>query len=160
MAGKLKAFSPIISVVILVGIVVALGIILSSWATQWVSNNIESASSSCVTTTSYRIDEITYDNSTQTLKVIVTNIGNKGVYGFGLQLYTNNEIESYNSTNSRISLSPNISSTNPLTESRSVIINLNMTRKSDIGMALTKVRVLNTACSAFYIESKNINKET
>ncbi|RLI99979.1 MAG: hypothetical protein DRP03_01945 [Candidatus Aenigmatarchaeota archaeon] len=156
---KRKGISPIIAVVLLIGLSVSLAVLTSNWITHWVSTKTETTGSRCIALTNYRIDSATYDNTTATLSLIVTNLGSTGLYGFSVQMYNTTNIVYYNYDDSRISLSPEgINETNPLTEARSVIIKVNLTDNRKLGMSVDKVRVLNKACPLYYAESKNINR--
>ncbi len=157
----MKGISPVIAAVLLVAISVAVGVLLSSWITHWVSTRTQQASSACVTNTNYRIDSATFDSSTNNLTILLTNLGNVGLYGFSVQVLNGTNVEVYNSTDQKVSISPNVTETNPLKEQRSaiIIINMNGAYHSGLGSTADHIKVLNKACPTFSAETLTIIKE-
>jgi len=158
----MKGLSPIIAVVLMIAITVAVGVMISSWITHWVSSRTSQASSACVTSTNYRIDSATFDYSdTKNMTIIITNLGSVELYGFSVQMLNGTNVEVYNSTDPKLSISPNITETNPLKEQRSAVIIINMAGgyHSSLGNTADQIKVLNKACPTFSAETLTITKE-
>jgi flagellin-like protein len=78
-----KGLSPIIAVVILIGIAVMVGGILSSWVTSFVSSSARQ--DTCAITTMYTLSEATYNASSGMVKVRVKNTGSVSLYNFSVE---------------------------------------------------------------------------
>jgi flagellin-like protein len=157
----MKGISPVIAAVLLIAISVAVGVMISSWITHWVSSRTTHASSACVTSTNYKIDSATFDSSTDNLTLVITNLGNVELYGFDVQILNGTEVYVYNSTDTRVRISPNITKTNPLKEQRSavIIIGMNGSYYSGLGSTADQIKVLNDACPTFSAETLTIEKD-
>jgi archaellum component FlaF (FlaF/FlaG flagellin family) len=157
----MKGMSPVIAAVLLIGISIAVGVLISSWVTHWVSSRTQQASSACVTSTNYRIDSATFDSPTNNTTIVLTNLGSVGLYGFDVQVLNGTDVHVYNSTDPRVRISPNITETDPLKEQRSavVIINMNGAYHSGLGSTVDQIKILNKACPAFSAETLTIIKE-
>ena len=108
----------------------------------------------CITNTNYRIDSATFRSSTNNLTLVITNLGSVELYGFSVQVLNGTNVEVYNSTDPKLSISPNITETNPLKEQRSAVIIINMAGgyHSSLGNTADQIKVLNKACPAFSAE--------
>ena len=157
----MKGISPVIAAVLLIAISVAVGVMISSWITHWVSSRTQQASSACVTNTNYRIDSATFSSSTNNLTLVLTNLGSTELYGFSVQVLNGTDVYVYNSTSSRVRISPNITETNPLKEQRSAVLIINMEDDyhSGLGGSTDQIKVLNKACPSFSAETLTIVKE-
>ncbi|MEE9322935.1 MAG: archaellin/type IV pilin N-terminal domain-containing protein [Candidatus Aenigmarchaeota archaeon] len=157
----MKGISPVIAAVLLIAISVAVGVMISSWITHWVSSRTAQASSACVTNTNYRIDSATFHSSTDSLTLVLTNLGNVELYGFSVQILNGTDVYVYNTTDPKLSISPNITETNPLREQRSVVIIIDMTGgyHSSLGSTADQIKILNKACPIFSAETLTITKE-
>ena len=157
----MKGISPVIAAVLLIAITVAVGVMISSWITHWVSSRTQQASSACVTNTNYRIDSVSFDSSTNNMTIIITNLGSVELYGFTVQVLNGTDVWVYNSSDTRLTISPNITESNPLKEQRSAIIIINMDGDyhSALGSTSDQVKVLNKACPTFSAETLSITKE-
>jgi flagellin-like protein len=78
-----KGLSPIIAVVILIGIAVMAGGILSSWVTSFVSDSARQ--DTCAITTMYTLSEATYNASSGIVKVKVKNTGSVSLRNFSIE---------------------------------------------------------------------------
>jgi flagellin-like protein len=157
----MKGISPVIASVLLIGITVAIGVMMSSWITHWIGNKTQDISSACATSTNYKIDSVSYSLSAETMTIEITNIGNVDVYGFGVQVMNGTDVMFYNSTDTKFKISPNITQSGPLKQQRSAIIILSMDTdyESGLGRSLDIIKVLNGACPAFSAETRTITKE-
>lgn len=157
----MKGMSPIIAAVLLIAITVAVGVLLSTWITHWVSSRTTEASSACVTKTNYRIDSATYNSATTNMTLIVTNLGLVELYGFSVQLLNGTDVYVYNTTDARLRVSPNITEADPLKEQRSalILIDMNGDYHSGLGNTADQIKILNLACPSFSAESLSITKE-
>jgi hypothetical protein len=157
----MKGISPVIASVILIGISIAVGVLLSSWVTHWVSSRTQEANNACVTSTNYKIDEASFNSETNIITLVITNLGSTEIYGFSVQIMNKTDPQEYNSENSNFIISPDITQSNPLKQQRSAIITFKM--EDDWNVTLVKtadiIKVLNKACPAFSAETSNIIKE-
>lgn len=78
-----KAVSPIIAIVIIIATVVALGGILSSWLSGFVSDSTQA--DMCAINTMYSISEAFHNGTTGEIKVKVKNSGKYGLYNFSFE---------------------------------------------------------------------------
>jgi len=159
---KRKGISPIIAAVVLIAITIAVGVMISGWMTQFVTRQTEMASS-CVTNTNYKIDTATYSGSQKTMTILLTNLHSREIYDFSVQFQNGTQIAFYNYTDPDVTVSPNITKTDPLEQQRSaiIIVDLNGTGRdtSNIMYTATELKVLNEACPTFSIKTNNIVKE-
>jgi len=157
----MKGISPVIASVLLIGITVAVGVMLSSWVTHWVDVRTQQASSACVTSTNYKVDSVTFSYATNNMTIVVTNHGSIDLYGFSVELMNGTEVSLYNSSDSRFRISPNITQANPLRQQRTAVISLDMGGDYESSLAITadRIKILNSACPAFPAETSTITKE-
>jgi len=157
----MKGISPIIASVLLIGITVVVGVMLSSWITHWVGTRTQEASSACATSTNYKIDSATFSSATSNMTIILTNYGSVDLYGLSVQVMNLTEVTVYNSTDARFRISPNITQSNPLKQQRSAVIIIDMAGSyhSNLGRTADRIKVLNSACPAFPAETSTITKE-
>jgi flagellin-like protein len=78
-----KGLSPIVAVVILIGIVVITGGLLSSWITSFVSD--ASKQDTCSINTMYTISDATYNGTSGDIKLKVKNTGAVKLYNFTVE---------------------------------------------------------------------------
>ncbi|MEM5871878.1 MAG: archaellin/type IV pilin N-terminal domain-containing protein [Candidatus Aenigmatarchaeota archaeon] len=155
----MKGISPVIASVILIGIAIAVGVMLSSWITHWVSSRTHETSSACVTSTNYKIDDAIFNENAKTLTLKITNLGGTDIYDFTIQIINGTNIETYNYTNQKLSISPNISKNNPLRQQRTAIIIIDISDSIDLVKTAESIKVINEACPAFSAETFEIRKE-
>lgn len=157
----MKGISPVIAAVLLIAITVTVAVLLSSWITHWISSRTTEASSACVTNTNYRLDSATFDSGTKNLTLVITNLGGIGLYGFSVQVMNGTSVRVYNSTDSRVNVSPNVTETDPLMEQRAaiIVVDMNSAYDSSLASSAERIKVLNKACPAFSAESLSITKE-
>jgi len=157
----MKGISPVIASVLLIGIAVAVGVLVSSWITHWVSTRTQQASSACVTSTNYKIDSATFGLTTNNMTITITNLGSTELYGFSVQIMNTTSVSVYNSSDAEFSMSPNITQSSPLREQRSAVIILNMNGDyaSNLGKTADRIKVINNACPTFSAETSTITKE-
>jgi flagellin-like protein len=75
-----KGVSPVVAVVILVGLAVMIGGLVSSWLTSFVADSARQ--DTCAITTTYTLTEPTYNPTSGELKVRLKNTGNNELYNF------------------------------------------------------------------------------
>lgn len=157
----MKGISPVIAAVLLIAITVAVGVMISSWVTQWVSNKTTQTGTGCVTHTNYKIDSATFSTATSNMTIVITNLGRVDLYGFEVEVQNVTEIYTYNETDTRLKISPNVTESSPLKEQRSAIIIVNMEGgyHTGLGSSADRLKVLNKACPAFPAETTSITKE-
>jgi flagellin-like protein len=78
-----KGLSPIIAVVILIGIAVMAGGILSSWVTSFISDSARQ--DTCAITTMYTLSEATYNSTSGIVKLRVKNAGSSSLRNFTVE---------------------------------------------------------------------------
>ena len=159
--GK-KGISPVIASVLLIGITVAIGVMLSSWITHWISNKTQDISSACATSTNYKIDSVIYSAATKNMTIMLTNMGSVELYGFSVQIMNGTEVIVYNYTDTKFKISPNITQDMPLKQQRSAIIIVSLDNsgyEAGLGETADMVKVLNSACPAFSLETRTVTKE-
>ena len=157
----MKGISPVIAAVLLIAITVAVTVMLSSWITHWISSRTTEASSACVTHTNYKIDSATFDSSGNNLTMVITNLGSNEIYGFSMQVLNGTDVSVYESSDNKVSISPNVTESSPLKEQRSavIIINMNDAYDTSLGSSADQIKVLNKACPSFSAETLTIIKE-
>ncbi len=157
-----KGISPVIAIVIMIAVAIATGVMLSTWATQWVNRQTSDSSMACVIRTNYIIESANFNNSGDNYLIIkLTNQGAEGLYGFGVIIDNATDIYQFNSTDSRITLSPNITSTNKLAREGSVYIKLDLdasTYYRNVGATANEIRVTNNACDSVSAKTSDIEK--
>ena len=156
----MKGLSPIIAIIVMMGVAITVGILISNWVTQWTTEHLDTTASSCALNTNYVIDSVIFKNSTYTLTIKVTNKNSKSLYGFSVQVENTTEILLFNSSDGNVTFSPNVTSTNRLLRDRSVYIKVNLTRHPTMGSSLTTVKVFNDACSAVSTKTTEIAQES
>jgi flagellin-like protein len=75
-----KAISPVVAVVILIGLAVMTGGLLSSWVSSFITDS--SRQDTCSISTMYSISDPTFDESSGEIKVKIKNTGNDAIYNF------------------------------------------------------------------------------
>jgi hypothetical protein len=95
------------------------------------------------------------------MTIIITNVGRVELYGFSVQILNGTDVHVYNSTDTRIRVSPNITETNPLKEQRSAVIIINMDGDyhSGLGNTADQIKVLNKECPTFSAGPSAVTKE-
>ncbi len=86
-----KGISPVVAVVILIGVAVMLGGLVSSWLSSFVNTN--SKQNACAITTMYTITEATVNTTSGKLRLKVKNVGKSGVYNFSIEANNGTVIE-------------------------------------------------------------------
>jgi len=157
----MKGISPVIASVLLIGITVAVGVMLSSWITHFIGTRTQDISSACATSTNYKIDSASFKSSTNNMTIILTNLGTIELYGFGVQIMNATEVMVYNISDAKFKISPNITQSAPLKQQRSAIIVISMSGdyETNLGKTTDLIKVLNNACPAYSAETGNIIKE-
>ena len=157
----MKGVSPIIASVLLIGITVAVGVMLSSWITHWLGTRTQDISSACVTSTNYKIDSATFRASSGGMTLVITNLGTVELYGFSVQMLNATEVIAYNISDAKFKISPNITQSSPLKQQRSAIIVISMSGDYESGMGRTAdmVKILNGACPAYSAETRMVARE-
>ncbi len=79
-----KAISPVIAVVVLVGVAIMLGGLISSWMSSFVQES--SRNNACSITTMYTITDATVNESTGELIVRLKNVGKDTLYNFSMEV--------------------------------------------------------------------------
>ncbi len=78
-----KAISPVVAVVVLVGVAIMLGGLVSSWMSSFVQET--SRNEACSITTMYTITEASANGSSGELRVKLKNIGKDDLYNFSFE---------------------------------------------------------------------------
>ena len=78
-----KGVSPIVAVVILVGIAVMTGGLLSSWISSFISGSSEQET--CAITTMYTLSDATYNATSGEIKLRLKNTGSVDLYNFTIE---------------------------------------------------------------------------
>jgi len=157
----MKGISPVVAAVLLIAITVAVGVMVSSWVTQFITTRTRETSSACMTSTNYKIDSVEFAYSTNNTTIKITNLGQLGIYGFSVQVMNGTDVNVYNSSDPKIKMTPNITEDAPLEQQRSalIIINMDGSYHSNLGRTADQIKVLNKACPSFSAETLTIEKE-
>lgn len=78
-----KGVSPVVAVVILIGIAVITGGLLSSWITSFVSDSAKQ--DTCSINTMYTLSDVTYNATSGEIKLKVKNTGTVKLYNFTIE---------------------------------------------------------------------------
>jgi len=159
-----KGISPVVASVILIAVSVSVGVIVSTWITHLITEQT-GGSRMCAINTLYNVESAKFNmTGNDKLRLKITNEGEEGLYGFGVNMDNGTDIIILNSTHFRIEQG-NISSVNKLTRKQSVYIMVNMTNTTDenidyrnFGLSLTtssgiEIVVTNDACNAMASEA-------
>ncbi len=159
-----RGVSPVIAVVLLIGVAVSMGILVTTWVTHWVSFQITEVGLSCSVDTNYILEAVTFNlTGDELLRIKITNKGAREIYGFSAILDNGTRIVRLNSTSELIA-QDNINDTNPLEreESEYIMIMLNETDYDEafpyFGSTLTEVKILNTVCDSVSAKTNQITK--
>lgn len=162
-----KGVSPVISVVLLIGLAITIGIMVTTWVTQLVTRETD-PSSVCALNTNYIINDATYNFSGDyVLRIRITNKGTEGIYGFGVIINNDTSIFQFNKSHVNFSVSPStITKDRRLGQEQSAYINvvMNFTGTADcpacdsLAKTATRLRVTNEACIAISAETSTITK--
>ena len=163
-----KAVSPVVAVVLLIGVAVSMGILVTTWVTHWVTVQTTGVSLSCAVDTNYIIESANYNSTGNNhLRLKITNKGERKIYGFGAVLDNGTLIMRLNSSDPLIEQFV-INATNPLEreESEYIIIYLNGTEEEEdimeyyttFGSTLVEVRLLNDVCDSVSARTTVINQ--
>lgn len=137
-----KGISPIVATIILIGVTILIGIMISTWVSQWLLTTVGNVPSTCPTNTLYQLSNAKYNKTTQIMTVMVTNKGSQVLYNFTIEV---NDTSSNLYRNTSVVTSPSVSSSSPLTQEQSTILTANMTTTNSI----ESVKVINGACVGF-----------
>ncbi|MFH1445196.1 MAG: archaellin/type IV pilin N-terminal domain-containing protein [Nanoarchaeota archaeon] len=159
MKGALKAISPLIAIIIMMGVAVSIGVLISNWVTQWTAEQMETTSSSCSLNTNFVIDSAVFKNSTSILTLKITNKNSRSLYGFSVQVVNASDILVFNASDGNVTFSPNITSSSKLLRGRSIFVKVNLTGYPTMGSSLTEVKVFNEACNAVSTKTEEITQE-
>jgi flagellin-like protein len=155
----MKAISPIIATIILIGIVIMIGAIISGWITQWVTRETHEITTGCTMNTNYVIDSAKLNESGDDKLVLkITNKNTEKIHTFSIELLNHTDILLFNESDIEVDLSPNITEANPLEEEQSVYIKINLSNYKVMGKSLTEIRVMNKACPEVSAKTKLIDK--
>ncbi len=88
---KRKAISPVVAVVILIGLAVMTGGLLSSWVSSFITDS--SRQDTCSITTMYTISDPVFNASSGEIKVRIKNTGNDAIYNFTFEADNGTDIE-------------------------------------------------------------------
>jgi len=182
MSSRRKGVSPIIAVVILIAVAVSIGIMVTTWVTHWVTTQTGSDEIICAVDTNYVIDSAKFDSTTNINHILmkITNKGEEGLYGVGVVLdngtnvvhinstgLTHNPNPEFGNTSLNLTVSPNISASNKLTQEQSAYVTVKMNNTNGsvtnywtIGFAqtLTEIRLTNDACPSVSIKTNSITQ--
>ena len=140
-----RGITPLIAGIILIGIVVATGAMLSGWITQMVSRT-SGGVSVCSLETSYTIDRADYSIGTGILSIRITNTGETKLYGFGAKLINSTETLEFTPSSPEISSSPVISIDSKLEKGRSFYLNIDLSGYPGMGISIQRITVVNEEC--------------
>jgi flagellin-like protein len=145
-----KGISPIVAAIILIGVTIVIGIMISTWVSQWLFTNIENVPSTCPTSTLYELSSVKYNKTTQILTLKLTNKATQTLYNFTIEA-TDSSSSIYRNTS--VATNPSVTSTSPLTQEQSVFLTANMTTTN----SLSSVKVINGACIGFSRTTETIS---
>jgi flagellin-like protein len=94
--GK-KGISPIVAVVVLVGLAVMTGGLVSSWITSFVQDSTRDADT-CAITTMFTISDASVNETSGELKVKVKNTGKDDIYNFTLEVDNGTLLKAFKAT--------------------------------------------------------------
>jgi len=154
-----KGISPVVASVILIAVSVSVGVMVSTWITHLIEQEI-SQDELCSINTNYNIESAKFNSSgNNTLWLRIKNEGEYELYGFGVILDNGTQIIIMNSSDNRTNQG-GISATNKLKRKYSMYLKVNLTNTTEesidyqgFGLSLTtssntKITVFNDACTA------------
>jgi len=137
-----KGISPVVAVVLLIGIAVMLGGLVSSWLSSFIHQN--SQQSTCALTTMYVISEAQVNESSGYLAVKLKNTGQSGISNFTFEVYNGTVYDALTAT------SPDDSYV--LQPGRTQLIKTNFTDQSITSTNITEistVTVISESCPEY-----------
>ncbi len=158
----MRGLSPIVGVVLMVGLAVTVSILVTVWITNWVVFQTSSPELTCALQTSYVIDSARWDNETNELLIQVTNKGKTPLYGFGVVLLNGTHVMQFDPTQ----VWQPVNFSHRLEREETVYLKLNSSSRSILGENLTRefmltasqLKVTNEACRAVTAETDSIEK--
>lgn len=152
----MRGISPVIAAIILIGLAISVGIMVSSWVTHMVDQQT-GENAFCKLNTNYIIETTEFNRSgANELLMKVTNKGTYELYGFGVEVDNGTYVVQFNSTDTRISTSPAISSTGKLKQEHSAYITTSMAGYTALARTATKIKLVNDACSGTSTSTNSI----
>ena len=145
----MKAISPVIATALMIGIAVVIGVVVSGYSTQFTLTQTGGQSVTCSLKSIYSVDKAEFSEITRLLTVKITNKGSQGIYGFEIEASSGTDIQ----TVTPESVTPAITSENPLGKESSAIITARLDR--DIGKNL-KVKDLYVKDVDALVEDKTL----
>jgi len=139
-----KAVSPLIAVMILIGVALGIGVGLSGWIMHYVSRQTEY--NPCSLKTDYVIDSAYFNTDNSILTVRVTNRGSTPLYGFGVVLANGTDTVFFNSSSPELTTSPDISEKNRLEKGQSLYVNIDLSDNNGMGVSLDNITITNEVC--------------
>ncbi|RLJ10344.1 MAG: hypothetical protein DRP15_00205 [Candidatus Aenigmatarchaeota archaeon] len=155
----MKGVSPLISMIILIGIAIAIGAMLSPWITRLITSGMNEASNQ--THTEIKCQNLAYDfdssygvngaewdfsGSNDWLRVKIVNTGTINVYGFSFEILLDSGtpvIKHFVATSST-----QRTESKPLRPGQSYIIEANITE--DLTGTIKEIKILNAVCPEIY----------
>lgn len=159
----MRGLSPIVAVVLMIGLTVSISILVTVWITNWVTFQTTNPELACALTTNYVIDSAVYTNQTNELLIRITNKAKREIYGFGVVLTNGTHAQQFNYTQV---WQPETNASKPLERERTAYIKLNSSSISDTGeefnstfaMTVNEIIVTNEVCRAVSAKTTNIQK--
>jgi len=158
---EMRGISPIISAVILIAVIFAIGALVSPWMFNLIRETSNETASSTINEvkcmnaaydfdTTYRTYGVGWDFSTanNTLGVRIKNTGTISLYNFSFELVINDTIVEY----LHAKRSTQRTSSNPLKPGQTAFIDASFDR--DINGSLTRLKVMNAVCPNVYAEQE------
>jgi flagellin-like protein len=147
-----KGISPIVAVVLMIAVAISLGVLVTIWITSWVTTQTTSSGLACVVNTNYIIDSATYYNSSNELRIKVTNKGQEGLWGFGFALDNGTDVRQFNWSN--VYGQDGINQSNKLRSQQSLYLWVNSSSiaidgramTNEFGLSLREIALTNEAC--------------
>lgn len=160
MRARAKGISPIVATILMVAVAVAVGILITNWATSWVGREISRQDVQCATSTNYVIESArwNYSSSLNQLLLKVTNKNTQKLYNFSVTLDNITRVMTFNSTNA--SLLNNVGEASAIKQEESIVLAVNLSMDPAFGSTLSRAVVLNEGCKAISAPTTNIEKYT
>lgn len=135
-----KGVSDLISSILLIGMVIVIGVMITTFMQKYTST--EKERSACIMDTNYIIDGVTYEPESDMLRIKITNHGRLPVYGFKVYLYFDSTVDEFEVENVS---QGGITEDSPLGREEETYLTVNLTQGPDFE-ELTEMVIKNEAC--------------
>ncbi|MBI4020578.1 MAG: hypothetical protein HY367_04555 [Candidatus Aenigmarchaeota archaeon] len=142
-----KGLSPLIATIVLIGITITVGATISVFVSNIVTRT-STSTTTCGSNANYILESAEYNKAGDSVLVIrLTNKNKEQLYGFGVELQNGTDIRSFSDGAPEISLSPAVTSSNPLAQEQSALVKVNLSLHTAFAATMGYAKVTNKACA-------------